>query len=398
MARYIGARYVPVFYENSQDASTDWEANVVYEPLTWVTLTNGHMYLSKKKVPATVGSPALNIEYWLDVANYNGFIQDLDDRLTIVEGDIVTINGDIAAANGRIDDILAHKCNIVAFGDSWLNAGGWLTGLANRLRATNSYNYGVNGAGFARVGYTTFADELTVATGALTTDEKNSITHVVVGGGINDQWDVLADLQNAVSTFFANVHTTFPNAKIYYWANWGKTNFTRDYFNTVITIKEFAQLQGAICLENTEYAMMGASAAYIENDNIHPSSTGYEYMSEVIYAAMHGQTYNLFGSGNLDSGIIHTRYATNGHVVTFNANIAATTAGDYTSGMSLGAIPIGIPASPKTALWTQLIDSSGTVIGQVSVTSNGIQIWGVDPSEADPSYVQFSIDFVGLFD
>lgn len=83
--QYIGARYVPKFYQNSVDGSAQWESNVVYEPLTYVTLTNGHMYISKKQVPATVGSPVSNIDYWLDVGSYNGFIDQL-------QGEIDTIN------------------------------------------------------------------------------------------------------------------------------------------------------------------------------------------------------------------------------------------------------------------------------------------------------------------
>ena len=79
--QYIGARYVPKFYTNSVDGSTQWEANVVYEPLIYVTLQNGHMYISKKQVPATVGTPASNAEYWLDMGSYNGYIESLQNQI-----------------------------------------------------------------------------------------------------------------------------------------------------------------------------------------------------------------------------------------------------------------------------------------------------------------------------
>lgn len=86
--QYIGARYVPKFYTNSVDGSAAWESNVVYEPLTYVTLTNGHMYISKKQVPATVGTPASNAEYWLDVGSYNGFIDDLQQQINQLVTDV----------------------------------------------------------------------------------------------------------------------------------------------------------------------------------------------------------------------------------------------------------------------------------------------------------------------
>lgn len=84
--QYIGARYVPKFYVNSVDGSTQWEANVVYEPLIYVTLQNGHMYISKKQVPATVGTPASNADYWLDMGSYNGFIESLQEQIDDLEG------------------------------------------------------------------------------------------------------------------------------------------------------------------------------------------------------------------------------------------------------------------------------------------------------------------------
>lgn len=91
--QYIGARYVPKFYTNSVDGSAAWESNVVYEPLTYVTLTNGHMYISKKEVPATVGTPASNISYWLDCGSYNGFIDDLQSQINTLNAN----KGDKAA-------------------------------------------------------------------------------------------------------------------------------------------------------------------------------------------------------------------------------------------------------------------------------------------------------------
>lgn len=104
--QYIGARYVPKFYQNSVDGSASWESNVVYEPLTYVTLTNGHMYISKKQVPATIGTPASNADYWLDVGNYNGFIEELQNQIDAIN------NTTIPAIEDKIDNI----CSVKMFG------------------------------------------------------------------------------------------------------------------------------------------------------------------------------------------------------------------------------------------------------------------------------------------
>lgn len=82
--QYIGARYVPIWYQNSQDDTANWEINVEYEPLTYVTTENNHLYLSKKAVPDNIGSPADNTEYWLDLGvfitgQYELLQQQIDD-------------------------------------------------------------------------------------------------------------------------------------------------------------------------------------------------------------------------------------------------------------------------------------------------------------------------------
>lgn len=79
--QYIGARYVIKIYENSADAgSAEWEANTNYEPLILVTYNNGS-YLSKKQVPATVGNPASNTDYWVQTGFYNGQIASLQSQI-----------------------------------------------------------------------------------------------------------------------------------------------------------------------------------------------------------------------------------------------------------------------------------------------------------------------------
>lgn len=104
--QYIGARYVPKFYQNSVDGSTQWESNVVYDPLIWVTLNNGHMYISKKQVPATVGIPTANIDYWLDIGSYNGYIQNLQEQIDALSEDTQRrIQELYDTVQGEIDDI-----------------------------------------------------------------------------------------------------------------------------------------------------------------------------------------------------------------------------------------------------------------------------------------------------
>lgn len=71
--QYIGARYVPKFYENA-DNTAEWRSGVAYEPLTIVTY-NGNSYTSKIEVPASVGNPSANPSYWISTGIYNEQIE-----------------------------------------------------------------------------------------------------------------------------------------------------------------------------------------------------------------------------------------------------------------------------------------------------------------------------------
>ena len=107
--QYIGARYVPIFYKNSVDESTQWENNVVYEPLTWVTLQNGHMYLSKKEVPATIGSPADNIDYWLDIGSYNGYIEGIEEEIENIVEQLTPLQEGLSDVTEGLDNEISAR-------------------------------------------------------------------------------------------------------------------------------------------------------------------------------------------------------------------------------------------------------------------------------------------------
>lgn len=220
--QYIGARYVPYFYKNSLDpTSTDWEPNVIYEPLTVVTLTNDHTYISKKTVPASVGSPALNPEYWLDQGSYNAYIQDLQDQIDAITGT------DIPAI---YDDIKEHMMaplsdrKLVVIGDSYnsdyMSGGVQIYGWSHYLASQNGItidagdNYGVSGTGF-------LAPSETMAWKAWVDSHAvdNDVTDVVICGGDNDIQYALqnagSDLVNAIKATLSSVKTKFPKAKIW---------------------------------------------------------------------------------------------------------------------------------------------------------------------------------------
>ena len=82
--QYIGARYVPKFFENPDDQSNDWKAGVDYEALTIVTYNNDS-YTSKKVVPDSVGNPADNPQYWACTTKYTAALMALQTTVGLID-------------------------------------------------------------------------------------------------------------------------------------------------------------------------------------------------------------------------------------------------------------------------------------------------------------------------
>lgn len=83
--QYIGARYVPKFFENANGTS-DWVQNVSYEALTIVT-RNGNSYTSKKPVPSYVGAPESNTEYWAPTGVFSEQFNAVNERINeVIDG------------------------------------------------------------------------------------------------------------------------------------------------------------------------------------------------------------------------------------------------------------------------------------------------------------------------
>ena len=106
--QYIGARYVPKFYEGSN--GSNWESNHSYEALTIVTYLN-NSYTSKIPVPATVGNPADNPGYWVLTGNFNAQVEEyrkdveiLSNRKYIFIGDSY---GETRDSTSWIDELVS---------------------------------------------------------------------------------------------------------------------------------------------------------------------------------------------------------------------------------------------------------------------------------------------------
>ena len=276
MRQYIGARYVPIFFDNN--GSTEWVGNHSYEPLTIVTYL-GNSYTSKKLVTANIGDPASNPEYWASTGIYNsqveqyreevqelaGDVEDIDTRLETAEGKIDDLETDVdgvdtrlETAEGKIDDLetdvdaledrmddaeddidalesdvsVLKNRKILFIGDSYGTGSGggysvtpWINLVGNFLGLTENtsfWNYSRGGASFGANGGaesdpasgSNFCDLLRKAVNELSADVKSTITDICVGGAINDWSHNSTAISTGIGNFATLAKSQFPNAKI----------------------------------------------------------------------------------------------------------------------------------------------------------------------------------------
>lgn len=346
--QYIGARYVPKFYQNSVDGSTQWESNVVYDPLIYVTLQNGHMYISKKQVPATIGTPASNVDYWLDVGSYDGFIEQLQGEIdTINEVTIPALQGDIALKQditdssltttattivGAINELNSNKQDktdnnfattsktvvgavneldgdisslntklgtkldkipnrrFLFIGDSYdtiVTNYSWTDIAADKLGVTDYVKRSSGGKGFDPVSGTKWIDYLT----ANPVTNPETITDIVIGGGTNDSTQTEANVRAAMVAFNTYIGTTFPNCERVYlgYMGWSHLNASqKTQHRTMMAVYlEGAKALGWNFLNGVQYILRNPK--YIIGtlaDRVHPNADGVTQLGECVSMAI----------------------------------------------------------------------------------------------------------------
>ena len=321
--QYIGARYVPKFYINAVDGSSLWQDNVIYEPLTWVTRPNYRMYISRKTVPATVGAPEDNIEYWLQVGEFNGYITELqekidalastpDGRVTVLENsvsnieteltqtqsdateakttatqaaaDIVTINEtlstatqNIATLQDEVEELTEHV--YFCLGDSytagvggansyWYYCGQYLGLDSSHWLSTSAIGLGLGDGSWLSNLQTYVANNPNVVP---------TITDFFIMGGFNDAGYTTSALITAFGTLLDYITTTFTNVKNIYVSCFGWSAASNDIrkgiANSVRPAYENMVLsKGVIYINDLDYVFH--NYAFFSDDNVHPNDNG----------------------------------------------------------------------------------------------------------------------------
>ena len=315
--QYIGARYVPKFYEGSN--GSEWDANVQYEPLTIVTYLN-NTYTSKRFVPASVGSPMANPDYWVATGLYNAQLNALTERVNSIEltvgdensglvKDVDTLETTVGDENsGLVKDVDTLEATVgdnstglvkevndirkeieeditVLVSDSYgtpLPTASWQDQYQTLMGLDNEHCIKLYSGGFCFL-LDRFKSLITPnATGAsISADvDPTRVTRIIVGGGFNDKVGPTADVEACIESFMEYANFRYPNAKVYIgFIAW---SFNKHYLidfasdKGLVAYKNCAKY-GAIYLNGTEYIMHNRDL-FAKEPQIASSEEDYNYV------------------------------------------------------------------------------------------------------------------------
>ncbi|MBO5108721.1 MAG: hypothetical protein J6B97_09860 [Bacteroidales bacterium] len=276
--QYIGARYVPRFYENSS-GTAEWRSGVMYEPLTIVTY-NGNSYTSKIPVPASVGNPSDNPTYWVSTGIFNQQVETLQNTVNALSDRVETVEGVQEDQADQITEITTKR--VIFIGDSYGTGEGsegpvtpYIVHCANALGLAENSTYWKNAVGGAsfkgyngRRSFKSLLEDVKVP-------DASAIDLIVVSGGINDATTgaTVSDNITAVHDFITYAKGRFVNAEVLVcllgWTNRVNTNLQ------IVKLSEpayrYATSYGAKFVD-----MRGANHDYINfmSDGSHPKQDG----------------------------------------------------------------------------------------------------------------------------
>lgn len=309
--QYIGARYVPKFFENPNTTDSAWLAGVAYEALTIVTYA-GNSYTSKKPVPAGIGAPNANPDYWVATGLFNQQIESLRQATITNAQNIATNTADIATNAENIEDntesikdissMVNAKRQFILIGDSYgggidgdnntqtVAGGGWIQRCKDAVSGwAEVYNSqtplgGVYGFASSRP----FLDVLKSA--EQNVPDKRKITDIIVLGGTNDVGINAATIIGKIQEFCTYVKANYPHARlaigclgahIYDMVNMGQDAYSKCENYGAEYISDLRCLYGL--------------KKYIGADGTHLNANGYAFYTPYInQAILTGHSYWRF--------------------------------------------------------------------------------------------------------
>lgn len=294
--QYIGARYVPKFYENS-DNTSEWRSGVIYEPLTIVTY-NGNSYTSKKPVPAEIGNPSSNPTYWAPTGLYSAQVEEIRQRMEEIYSEV----------DDRLDDMQQDiddftQTEVVWIGDSYTQANSlgddqdkrFATLVSQRLGLTE-HNYASGGSDFISGGSTgtNYIGQLNNAINEMTAEQKRATKYMFVMGTRNMPYNnpnaTLSNYYNAINHFFTTAHEAFPNTELVFVPMlWDSVPLIADYRKCLQWCEQCAlSLTAPVTTFFNAYLWLMGRYGDILSDGVHPNVNGHNLIATHIYNLVKG--------------------------------------------------------------------------------------------------------------
>lgn len=285
MKQYIGARYVPVLFNNN--GSAEWVPNTYYESLTIVTYNN-NSYTSSQNVAATIGNPVENPAYWTLTGNFNGFVNEIDQEVKSLQNQLsqqITLNK------------FKQRKHWIIISDSYglgvLDGGGstksWVQMCIETLPEINIEFSGLSGGGFC-TSPQSFLSELQRY------NDDETVTDILVAGGYNDNVFAPDTIKQNITAFI----------------NYAKQHFVNSIVHIGVIASDSTQANVQANINNAvipAYSSCGVSYNYIKYspsilrdlslmDLVHPNASGQAALAEFF------MKYIKTGCDNWESSLI----------------------------------------------------------------------------------------------
>lgn len=298
--------------------------------------------------------------------------------------------------NGTLLSALRQEFNstrtaksIVIIGDSYAEGytpDGNVTGWADKLASLMPYctfkiKYS-GGAGFSHVSASTgkkFIDLLNEAGNEMPEANRNNVSLVLIGGGMNDRDQTKADLKTAIDAFSNRCRELYPYADITYaFIGWSSSSSVRNQLRTECSNLRSCRTSGMKIITSTAFTLHDYK--YFSSDGIHPNNDGEDAVAQTMAGVILGSEPNITIEYNLynfsSSEMASTVDSTNDNIKNY-LSLRSTFSDGNTNVMldgrfrlAISNVPVTIASYPKNLKvgegWTTppLTDFACTLFGR----------------------------------
>lgn len=298
--------------------------------------------------------------------------------------------------NGTLLSALRQEFNstrtaksVVIIGDSYAEGytpDGNVTGWADKVASSMPYctfkiKYS-GGAGFSHVSASTgkkFIDLLNEAGNEMTEANRNNVSLVLIGGGMNDRDQTKADLKTAIDAFATRCRELYPYADITYgFIGWSRSNSVRNQLRTECSNLRSCRTSGMKIITSAAFTLHDYK--YFSSDGIHPNNDGQDAIAQTMAGIILGSEpnitieYNLYNFSSAE--MTSTVDSTNNEIMNYlslrntfsdgNTNVML----DGRFRLAISNVPVTIATYPKNLKvgegWTTppLTDFACTLFGR----------------------------------